>query len=122
MKLLSKSWCFTGAFGVIGAIVPIALEMSANYFQTLEREATNHPHDYFDHISLVLWPSSIFELGQTGPGSGYGLFTILLIANALLYAFIGRFIWLGITKDKGFLAVPVLTIAIMCWWGLLFLK
>jgi len=80
-------------------------------------------HNYFDHVVLVFCPPCIVGLANFhSDDHQYALSAMALTANILLYALMGSFIWLGIKKSKAFLAVPIMTVGAMAWWGVVFLK
>jgi hypothetical protein len=83
--------------GAVGLLVPVVLYplwQSVNSGTDLQSKVT------FEHIVVVLWPSSIFLMALQGSGSGIstGIVVILsLVVNAVVYGCFGLLLW-GIGK------------------------
>lgn len=121
-QLMMRFWGFIGAFGLVGAILPIILSMASRYFSSPDNQSllSYQQQEVLGKATLVLWPSSIIGLAEA-PGNENRIFIDSLVANVLLYMFVGAFIWLGIRKNKGFFVIPSLTL-VPIWWWLLSLK
>src|ERR1035437_4571055 len=119
MKFIMKFWCFTGLFGLIGATFPIIF--GSNYFNSIEFRDFRSLYRLM-HVSCppcILWLAEADSATATNPIMWW---LSIIIANVLLYAFIGIFVWLGIRKKRAFFVIPALTLTAMCWWGIIFLK
>jgi hypothetical protein len=69
----------------------------------------------FDYVQLMLWPTPLLLVPVEEPGapdlSAWGSFAIAALANVTLYAALAGLVWLGLTKSRWILAVPVLAVA-----------
>lgn len=110
-------------FTLAGVILPLIFTGLTSYI--------NKPEHYdsalearVERVMLALWPSCLIEMATDGlrPGDA-GLYLIPLtsiLLNVLLYAFVGFFVWLGITRHKTFFIVPLIVV-VPIWWHLLLL-
>jgi hypothetical protein len=72
-------------------------------------------------IQLILWPSSIMMIPATDPNNPrlyWTAFAFSVTANVVLYVVIGLTVWLGITRSKWYLLLPLAGLGVL-WWQLL---
>jgi hypothetical protein len=79
--------------GAVGLLVPVVLYplwQSVNNGTDLQSKVT------FEHIVLILWPSSIFLMALEGSGGGIFAAIIVLLSlvvNAVVYGCFGLLLW-----------------------------
>jgi len=68
----------------------------------------------FDLAQLLLWPTPLLMVPTEEPGapdlSAWGTFTVATLANVALYAVLATLSWLGLSRSKVFLVLPLLII------------
>ena len=68
----------------------------------------------FDLTQLMLWPTPLLLVPADEPGapdlSAWGTFTVTTLANVSLYAGLTALFWLGVSRSKAFLVLPLLII------------
>ena len=105
-----KSLNFVAIFSGVGLGIPILFSL---YWQLADRffEAVQQS-TFLLKIQLLFWPSSMFMMGTAGAITSDSLKMWLLSAgtNVIVYAIVGSLFWLGIHKNKVFLALAIVAI------------
>jgi len=69
----------------------------------------------FDFTQLMLWPTPLLMVPGDEPGapdlSAWGTFTVATLANVSLYAGLAALFWLGLSRSKAILVLPLLIIS-----------
>src|SRR6185437_15005387 len=96
----------------LGIIVPVLLEavwwVSNRHFSDIAYSL------FLERLTLLLWLTSLpFMLGPVWTPI---TFLISVLGNALLYLVAGAVFWLGLTRHRAFLALPIVVIASVWWW------
>ncbi len=105
----NKLFSFITWFALTGMLVALtlgALWWFSNIVRYIDRQT-------LEQVTLVLWPTSLFLIT---PNADFILVLISIVGNVLLYIAIGLMFWVGFTKTRFFLAVPILSIAALWWW------
>jgi len=121
MKAISRNWKIIACFSLLGGMLPIVLALTADYFHAVQMHEMSF--NYFDHAGLSLCPPCIAGLANM-PNNHlqYAIGGFVILINALIYTVIGSFLWLGFTKTKTLLVIPIALGAGMLWWGSVFVK
>lgn len=73
----------------------------------------------FDNLQLMLWPTPMLLMPSEEPGapdlSAWGTFAITTLANITLYSSLAGLVWVGLTRARLVLALPLLIVAII-WY------
>ena len=112
---------FIGAFSLAGFVIPCLL--------TIAWKILVKTPDLYVSISTMLfplqmlfWPSSILmvvdDLSPDQKGISYGVLTISIIANVILYSVIGFLLWWGWNRQKWVLILVGSAIT-MGWYKIL---
>ena len=108
---------FVAIFSSVGLGIPILFSL---YWQLADRffEA-GQQSAFLLKLQILFWPSSMFMMGTAGASTFESLKVWLLSAgaNVLLYAIIGLLFWLGIHKNKVYLALAIVAIGFV-WYQL----
>jgi hypothetical protein len=105
-------------FAFAGAFVPVVFQAVWFFLKTYQEDRLN-AHIVIQNLMFFVWPSSILILPSgSEPQLFWGLFSVSVIVNVILYTVIGTLIWFSLSKSYLFL---FLVIAILgpIWWRLL---
>jgi len=109
---------FIGIFSLFGLSLPLIftliwaiLEKTKYWYGSLGNGLAT--------LQFLIWPSSIFMMATAGHrGIDYGMLSISVAANIVLYSIIGLVVWLGIKRHRWLLYLLIMII-ILGWYKLL---
>jgi len=109
---------FIGIFSLFGLSLPLIFTL---IWTILEK--TKYAYGSLGNglatLELLIWPSSIFMMATAGHhGIDYGMLSISVAANIVLYSIIGFVVWLGLKQHRWLLYFLVMII-ILGWYKLL---
>jgi hypothetical protein len=99
----------------LGLVVPLVFRLTSIALEPYAGVWT-----VFDSVQLMLWPTPLLLVPVEEPGapdlSSWGAFAIATLANVTVYALLAGLVWMGLTKSRLILAVPLLMVAAI-WYA-----
>lgn len=112
---------FIGAFSLAGFVISCLLTIVWKILVKIPDLYVSIGMNLFP-VYLLFWPSSILvmvdDLSPDQKGIDYGILTISIIANVILYSVIGFLLWWGWNRQKWVLIVVGFAIT-MGWYKIL---
>lgn len=107
---------YTSIFIAGGILVPVVFRFLWYWVEHTTSISVSFQY-YLQNAMLMLWPSSIINMGGGGNSLSLRLFVISLMLNVIFYGLFGMIMWYGL-KHRWIL-FPLFGGIIFLWWRML---